>query len=105
MPFSSQAREASAAARRRQQAEHDQLAGPRITALRAQGKGWRETARALDAEGIPTPRGSRRWHPEQVKRIADRQAGGPDWQPLNQPRSGPLQAIPGWLWAWFRRGR
>lgn len=68
-----QARTDSLHARRRVQQGHDQTAGPRIAELRAQGMGWRSVARALDAEGMPTPQGGH-WHATQAQRIARRYA-------------------------------
>ena len=65
-------RKAALDARRRKQLRHDQRAGPRIAELRAEDLGWREIARTLDAEGIPTPRGGGSWHPEQARRVAAR---------------------------------
>ncbi len=65
-------RAAALASRRRQQARHDALAGPRIAALITQGFALREICRALDDAQVPPPREGSQWHPETVKRIAAR---------------------------------
>jgi hypothetical protein len=42
-----------------------------ISRLRAAGYGAAETARSLNARGVPTPTGRGKWWPETVRRHAD----------------------------------
>jgi DNA invertase Pin-like site-specific DNA recombinase len=46
-----------------------------VGALKAEGNGVREIAAALNARGVPTPRGGR-WHPTSVQRLLSRLAAG-----------------------------
>jgi len=70
--FTAEDRQAAVRTRRRRQADHDQAVWPRISELRDQGLSWRQVARALEADGVQTARGSGRWQPVQLQRIAQR---------------------------------
>ena len=84
--FTTEDRQATAEAKRKRQAEHDQAVWPRISELRDQGMNWHQVCRALEAEGFKTTRGSGRWQPVQLQRIARRQANTPTLQAPSESR-------------------
>lgn len=101
------ARLAALAARQARQAEHDDLVGPRIDELRAEGLQWRALARALDAEDVPTPTGRGPWHPQQAQRICWRRhphLKPPPGPPRpRRPKPDPDATRPRRLWRALRR--
>jgi DNA invertase Pin-like site-specific DNA recombinase len=49
----------------------DDASVARIRAERSQGNSFRRIARDLDADGVPTPAGGKRWYASTVRRIAE----------------------------------
>ena len=94
-PFTAEDRQAAVHAKRERQAEHDQAVWPRISELRGQGMSWHQVCRALQAEGIRTARGGRRWQPVQLQRIARRQA---ETATPPAPGESRLRGFIQWLW-------
>jgi len=94
--FSAEDRQAAVRTRRRRQADHDQAVWPRISELRDQGLSWRQVARALEADGVQTARGSGRWQPVQLQRIARRS------QATSVPQRTRKSRLQGFL-QWLRR--
>ncbi len=92
--FTAEDRQAAVHTRRRRQADHDQAVWPRISELRNQGLSWRQIARALEADGVQTARGSGRWQPVQLQRIAGRRQATPIPQRTRKSR---LQDFLQWL--------
>ena len=92
--FSAEDRRAAVRTRRRRQADHDQAVWPRISELRDQGFSWRQVARALEADDVQTARGSGRWQPVQLQRIARRRQATPAPQRTRKSR---LQGFLQWL--------
>jgi len=92
--FTAEDRQVAVRTRRRRQADHDQAVWPRISELRDQGFSWRQVARALEADGVQTARGSGRWQPVQLQRIAQRRQAAPTPQRTRKSR---LQGFLQWL--------
>ena len=92
--FTAEDRQEAVRTRRRRQADHDQAVWPRISELRGQGLSWRQVARALEADGVQTARGGRRWQPVQLQRIARRSQATP---PPQKTRKSRLQGFLQWL--------
>lgn len=90
--FTAEDRQAAVRTRRRRQADHDQAVWPRISELRDEGLSWRQVARALEADGVQTARGSGRWQPVQLQRIARRRQATPQ-----RTRKSRLQGFLQWL--------